>query len=78
MNDILTHETEAIDSFNGHKESNDPSSLINTQPSQFLSLGLPQDGGRDARIAQRKNRIEQNRLAKAKPVGQQDGIYLLS
>jgi hypothetical protein len=73
----MASDSETIDPFNAHKEMNEQSSSINAQPSQLLSLGLPQDGGRDARIAQRKNRIEQNRLAKAKPVGPQDGLHSL-
>jgi hypothetical protein len=48
---------------------------LDTHSSQSFSFTLPVDDARDARIAQRKIRIEQNRLAKSKPTGEKDGIY---
>lgn len=46
---------------------------INSNVSQGMITSHSTDGGREARISLRKNRIEQNRLARAKPTGQQDG-----
>jgi hypothetical protein len=45
---------------------------LDAQSSQLLTLGLPVDGGREARIAQRKVRMEQKRMAKSKPTGEVD------
>ncbi len=63
MNDTVgQEETETINEING-------------QNMHLATLGLPPDSGRDARIAQRKNRIEQHRLQKSKPTGNTDGIH---